>query len=114
MGQGYVVGDADNIPLTFSDYMSCHSDEGGNAYLAFICSRKPPTAYAEPAPTLWGLIATLLVRRKTRQNRKLFCFTLPGLVVFGGGAWLSTCRSSGAGGVHDSYGGPGNIWPKFV
>ena len=52
MGQGYVVGDADNIPLTFSDYVSCHSDEGGNAHLAFICSRKPPTAYAGPAPAI--------------------------------------------------------------
>ena len=52
MGQEYVVGDADNILLILSDYVSCHSDEGGISHLAFICSRAPPTAYAGPAPAI--------------------------------------------------------------
>ena len=64
MGQGYVVGDADNIPLTFSDYVSCHSDEGGNAHLVFICSRKPHTAYAGPAPA----INIVLFNRRVAQS----------------------------------------------
>jgi len=69
MGQGYVVGGADNIPLIFSDYVSCHSDEGGNAHLAFICSRKPPTAYAGPAPA----INIVLFNRRGTQRETQSC-----------------------------------------
>ncbi len=67
MGQGYVVGDADNIPLIFSDYVSCHSDEGGISYLAFICSRTPSTAYAGPAPVI---NIVLFNRRGTQSSAK--------------------------------------------
>ena len=48
------------------------------------------------------------------QNRKLLCFTPPGLLMFRGGVLLLTCRSSGAGCAHGVQGGQGNIWSGFV
>jgi len=71
MGQWYVVGDADNIPLIFSDYVSCHSDEGGNAHLAFICSRAFHTAETGPAPA----INVILFNRRVAQSI-ILCATL--------------------------------------
>jgi hypothetical protein len=71
--------------------------------VSLYLSRKP-TARTIPGLQHLGLIATLLVRRKTANETLLF-HSSGACSVRGGACRLLTCRSSGAGWLHGAYGG---------